>query len=359
MIAVRRLAGVRNEDGAVEVGSFVVGAILLGIVSVGIVIAATSVVPYTQDNAARSDLSALASAQSIAHAKDGTYFSSEDLAGRGYVSGEGRVAAGVPQGAGCFVAVSGSKTGRTFVATDRAQAQDTNPAVDTSCLTREAYSLLRARVSAPVIAQDSFDRSESGTWGLADVAGRWTQPDFYAPRLSVAAGAGRISNEAGHSIRMSLPTQSVPSATVKTEFSVSKVPNAGGFTLFVIGRKAGTADYRAKVFVSPSGAVALDLLKKVGNVETRYTGRAIGGISYRAGDRLNLRLEVKGNSPTTISGKLWKAGQPEPRAWQMTAKDRSSGLQGAGVAGIESYLSAATTNGPIELALHEYEVRLA
>ena len=65
------------------------------------------------------------------------------------------------------------------------------------------------------------------------------------------------------------------------------------------------------------------------------------------GQKLNLRLQAQGVSPTTLRARVWLAGQPEPTTWQVTATDSAPELQVAGGIGIGGYSPASTGNGPI------------
>jgi len=44
----------------------------------------------------------------------------------------------------------------------------------------------------------------------------------------------------------------------------------------------------------------------------------------------------------------------EPAAWQVTASDATAALQGAGAVGFRSYVSSATTNGPLNIAVDDF-----
>jgi len=77
----------------------------------------------------------------------------------------------------------------------------------------------------------------------------------------------------------------------------------------------------------------------------------VPGLTYAVGDVLNVRLEVSGNSPTTVRAKVWKQGTTEPAAWQRTASDATAGLQAAGAIGVAPYLSSSANNAPITVRL--------
>ena len=70
-----------------------------------------------------------------------------------------------------------------------------------------------------------------------------------------------------------------------------------------------------------------------------------------AGQKLNLRLQAQGVSPTTLRARVWIAGQPEPTTWQITGTDSAPELQVPGGIGIGGYSPASTGNGPIVFTL--------
>lgn len=79
----------------------------------------------------------------------------------------------------------------------------------------------------------------------------------------------------------------------------------------------------------------------------------IAGLTYAVGDRLNVRVQAVGSSPTTVRAKVWKVGTTEPAAWQRSVTDNTAGLQAPGHVGFGSYLSSSATNGPITLAVDQ------
>ncbi len=50
-------------------------------------------------------------------------------------------------------------------------------------------------------------------------------------------------------------------------------------------------------------------------------GGVVSGLTYAVGDRLEVRLQVTGTSPTTVRAKVWKSGGTEPTAWTRTSSD--------------------------------------
>jgi surface protein len=128
--------------GAIDLASIMVGVIVLGII--GGVVAATvfSVIPWSQDNAAKAELGAVRDAQTIARVQEGAYLTIPQLVERGYLpagataSGGSAVATAsfgaatavepividgltgtVDSDGACYLAASASDTGNVFFTT--------------------------------------------------------------------------------------------------------------------------------------------------------------------------------------------------------------------------------------------------
>jgi hypothetical protein len=120
-------------------------------------------------------------------------------------------------------------------------------------------------------------------------------------------------------------------------------PTASTIYVGVSGRKVGTADYGARVIVGTSGAVELQVHRESHTTVRKIT---LPGLTYNTGDRLNIRLQVTGTSPTILRAKAWKAGTAEPADWQITTSDSSAALQRAGTIGLYSYLGQTAAPTP-------------
>jgi hypothetical protein len=74
--------------------------------------------------------------------------------------------------------------------------------------------------------------------------------------------------------------------------------------------------------------------------------QTLTGLTVAPGDKLNVKVQANGTSPTTLRAKVWKVGSAEPAAWGATTTDSTAALQGAGGVGFEAYLSGSATNAP-------------
>jgi PKD repeat protein len=199
-----------------------------------------------------------------------------------------------------------------------------------------------------VLAQDAFGRTSASGLGTADTGGAWSL-NGSAAYFSVDGSAGAI-NLGAAGLGPSAYLGSVLSSSTDTKVTVSQtaLANGGGSIVGLIGRRVGTAgEYRAKVKISATGALTLQGTRVAAGVETTLQSVGVPGVTYAAGQQLNIRLQVTGTAPTTIRAKVWVAGTAEPAAWQVSTTDATAALQAAGSVGILAYLSGTSTNFPV------------
>jgi hypothetical protein len=102
------------------------------------------------------------------------------------------------------------------------------------------------------------------------------------------------------------------------------------------------------------GGVTLALERTVGTVETSLQTKTVPGLTVAAGDRLNVRMQTTGTSPTTLRAKVWKVGAVEPTDWTTSITDSSASLQGPGAVGLAAYLSGSATNAPVVASFDDF-----
>jgi hypothetical protein len=193
----------------------------------------------------------------------------------------------------------------------------------------------------------------SGGFGKADIGGNWTIPSGPS-NYSVANGSATINVAAG-AIR-SAYLNGVASNSALTQFDVSldKVGDGGGTFVSAIGRNAGSSnDYRAKLWVSRTGAMTLYLTKTVAGAETILSTKSLG-MTYNTGDTVRIQMAVTGTSPSTLSAKAWKTSAAEPATWTLTTTDSTAALQVSGSVGVLNYVSGSNLNGPVRVTLRNW-----
>jgi PKD repeat protein len=216
----------------------------------------------------------------------------------------------------------------------------------TGALTHDATVTPGAPVPPPTgatLAADGFGRTVTGGFGTADTGGAWTVTGTAAD-FSVSAGTGQVSVPHGANRYAYLSQVSSTATDLSATLSFPR-PTGGNLYAGLIGRRSGSNSYGARVVVSPTGGVQLQLQR---NTDTVLRSATITGLTYASGDHLQIRLQVTGTSPTTIQAKVWRTGTAEPTTWQATTTDTTTALQTAGSIGLYGYLGrTATTNIPL------------
>ena len=203
------------------------------------------------------------------------------------------------------------------------------------------------------IAADQFGRVVSNGWGSADVGGAWTTSGTASQyAVSGAKGTQRMAAP-GAGPAAYLGAVTAVDASMSVDIAWDKAPTGNGVYASLDARRIGTSEYRARVRAMPT-STSLTLFRLVNGVETSLGVTTIPGLTYNVGDVIRLRFEVVGTSPTSLSAKAWKVGQPEPAGWQVVASDSTATLQATGGVGLVSYLSASTTNSPVTASFSSF-----
>lgn len=206
-----------------------------------------------------------------------------------------------------------------------------------------------------LLASDAFDRTVSNGLGTADVGGPWTTTGS-SSAYAVAGGEGRIRISAP-AVGNNAYLGSVSSSATDLYLAVAtdKPATGSGIYTSVIGRRVpGSGEYRAKLQLTSTGSVNLSLVRTASSgAETTLTGGTVSGLNYAVGDRLGIRLQVTGTSPTTVRARVWELGTAEPVIWQRTVTDATAGLQVPGSLGIMTYLSGSATNAPVTVLMDD------
>ena len=207
------------------------------------------------------------------------------------------------------------------------------------------------------VAADAFGRTLASGWGSADTGGAWSLRGA-STHFTVGDGAGRIRmNAPGHGPGTSLNSVSAAGTDTNVRFSLDKPATGGGIYVDVVGRQIGTTgQYMATARVASNGAVTLQAQRTVGSTETVLRQATVAGLTYQAGQQLQLRLQVAGTSPTTVRAKLWPAGTEEPADWQVSVTDSTAELQVPGAVGLGVYASSSATNTPVFASFDELKV---
>src|SRR5690625_1632334 len=194
-------------------------------------------------------------------------------------------------------------------------------------------------------ATDTFNRTVNNGWGAADIGGPWSTGNT-ASLFSVASGTGqlRVPN-AGSGPAIWMNAVSAQDVDVTIDVAMDKEATGGGIYNSLIVRSNGGDDYRLVARSMPTGTLLL--LQATVDGASEFLDDTTIPLIYEPGDVLRLRLIANGASPTTLSAKVWRVGEPEPENWQVSATDSTPALQSAGGIGLRTYLSGSTTNAPV------------
>jgi len=209
---------------------------------------------------------------------------------------------------------------------------------------------------SPTFATDTFSRTVTNGLGAANSGGNWSLSGS-ATNFSVSGGLGRIRiATAGSGSGATLGSVSQLNTDLTMSVATDQPATGGGVYISVRGRQVpGAGDYRTKLRLNSNGTVGLSLSRAsaTGAETSIQTEALVSGLNYAVGDRLNVRLQVTGTSPTTIRARVWKVGTTEPTTWQRSVTDNTAGLQANGSIGITLYLSSSATNAPIEVSMDD------
>jgi PKD repeat protein len=219
--------------------------------------------------------------------------------------------------------------------------------------TNQAIHTVTVSPASSAFVSDSFSRTLASGLGTADLGGAWTLTGT-ASSYSVSGGVARVSVTAGSSRTAALDAVRRSSTDVSAKFSFDAPSTGGGVYSALIGRRIdATNDYRLKLKYSPDGTVTAQLVRTVAGAETVIQSITVPGLTLAPNVAINMRLQVSGSGTTQLNGRVWKAGNPEPATWQLSASDSTAALQANGSVGFYEYLSGSATQTPVTLIVDD------
>ena len=207
------------------------------------------------------------------------------------------------------------------------------------------------------LAADTFARTTSSAWGSADVGGAWQIAGTPASFFVADGGGHHQLTKSGMTLNTYLNAVASTATDLRFTITMDKVPNGSGAYVFAYGRRVpGGGAYLGKLNLRADGQVGLSLARSDVNGGSEVALASvlrIPGLTFVAGDKLSVRLQVSGVGPTVIQAKVWKSSESEPTTWQRTVTDTTAALQSAGGIGLKSYLSTSTQNTPIGITFDD------
>lgn len=218
-------------------------------------------------------------------------------------------------------------------------------AYDGDGLRQEATNAVVSPVT--VLARDSFARTTTSGLGTAETGGTWTATP--TAKTAVTAGAAAFTmSPAGQTVTGTLGSLTQTDSDTTVTIAFDKPATGGGIYTTLVGRKiAGKGDYQVLARARADKSIGLELKRTEGSTSTTLAGSTLNGLTWEANQKLTVRLQVTGTSPTTVKAKAWATGTSEPEAWQLSASDSTAALQAPGSIALVSYLSASATNAPL------------
>lgn len=198
-------------------------------------------------------------------------------------------------------------------------------------------------VGDSAVVRDSFNRGVT-RWGDADLGGTWT---YAGPSLFSTDGQRGLINlpTPGTTGTATIAGGGKLNTNVFSTVSLNSAPTGGGVMTTYLTRKSAGSDYRMTVQVHGDSTIRLNLTKRVNNTTTNLGDVKVSGLTYTAGDVLNVRFTSSGTSSTSLDGKVWKAGTPEPGTAQIRRTDATAPeLQVAGDFAVTGYLTGSATS---------------
>jgi hypothetical protein len=204
-------------------------------------------------------------------------------------------------------------------------------------------------------AEDAFGRTASNGWGTSDSGQVWTTAGGSTSDYSVASGFGQHSHTTVNVLRATLLGVSLRDCEQIRDVQTSALLTGAALVTGSLFRYQDSSNYYwLRTELNAGGtSVQLKITKRVAGVETQIANlNPVPALAYAASTPLRTRAQVVGN---TLAMKVWRASDPEPVGWSLTATDED--LTTAGKTGEMTWLVGGNTNTlPVTASVDSYKL---
>jgi hypothetical protein len=176
-------------------------------------------------------------------------------------------------------------------------------------------------------AEDTFNRTSSGTWGTSDAGYAWTSVDNGVFTYSVSPSTGGVMGiSAANNVSFNLMSGAGGwDSDVRTCISLPAVPAGGAWIATAQVRRSGaTATMGVSLAFQTDGSVDLTIERWIG-AGSRFILKTVLDVvgTYTANRKVWIRARTLG---TVTYGKAWYDGTTEPAAWSTSFNETSPDL---------------------------------
>lgn len=189
---------------------------------------------------------------------------------------------------------------------------------------------------------DTFSRLVTGGWGTADSGQVWSVVGT-ASDYSVTGGVGRQNHPAAAVTHAGVVDVGSPNCDFTASFASNKLAVGNAQVIEAQGRYTdGQNYYAARLLLLTTGAITIDIRRRVLNVETALVTAVTTSLTHVANTFYTIRFYVQGSA---IKVKVWLASTTEPDDWTVEVTDSS--LTTGNNIGLKSILASGTSNAPV------------
>ena len=212
-----------------------------------------------------------------------------------------------------------------------------------------------------VVAQDSFARTITRGWGAADVGGSWSLAA--TPSFADGTVGHLVAPTANSGSAARLLSTSALDVDAQVVIGVDKAGSGTGighWAFIVVRRTSDGNEYKGRIEFYPSNQIMVSAVRTLSGVDSLLSDDVpVPGLTYAAGARYILRVNVAGSAPSTLRIKAWREGAPEPATWSVTADDSSPQMQTQGSVGLGAYVGQNATDVPVSFSFDDFVARSA